>query len=237
MLCRRGACRPPRLGAALLQLRAHPGGVQRRREQLRQVGLARADAARPAGEGEQAERAAVGVVHAVHQELGGAEALQLARERAAAEAAWSATSTSHRLVAPLLPGLEQRRRHRGVAQEHVAEACAGSGVVMEKPSARNAGGLPRHSVQISSSWRIRLCSSPCVQLKKCARACTRSEASRLSTIDSICRKSVAAERVASPSCAAVARLRRQRLRQDGGCVGLSSVGSGHWHGVVQYSRV
>src|SRR5204862_297996 len=58
----------------------------------------------------------------------------------------------------------------------------------------NAGGLPRHSVQISSSWRIRLCSRPCVQLKKCARACTRSDASRLRTIDSICRKSVAAER-------------------------------------------
>src|SRR5437868_13179042 len=70
----------------------------------------------------------------------------------------------------------------------------GSGVVMEKPSARNAGGLPRHSVQIRSSWRIRLCSRPCVQLKKCARACTRSDASRLRTIDSICRKSVAAER-------------------------------------------
>jgi len=69
----------------------------------------------------------------------------------------------------------------------------GSGVVIEKPSARNAGGLPRHSVQISSSWRMRLCSSPCVQLKKCALACTRSDASRLRTIDSICRKSVAAE--------------------------------------------
>src|SRR5882672_2585913 len=70
---------------------------------------------------------------------------------------------------------------------------AGSGEVMEKPSARKAGGLPWHSVQISRSWRIRLCSRPCVQLKKCARPCTLSEASRLSTIDSICRKSVADE--------------------------------------------
>src|SRR6185503_13859764 len=83
------------------------------------------------------------------------------------------------------------------------------GVVMEKPSARNAGGLPRQSVQISSSCRIRLCSRPCVQLKKWARACTRSEASRLSTIDSICRKSVAAERAESlrlvlPSTGAIA---------------------------------
>src|SRR2546421_12052936 len=70
----------------------------------------------------------------------------------------------------------------------------GSGVVMEKPSARNAGGLPRLSVQIKSSWRMKLFSRPCVQLKKCARACTRSDALRLRTIDSICRKSVAAER-------------------------------------------
>jgi hypothetical protein len=82
----------------------------------------------------------------------------------------------------------------------MSDSVAGSGVVMEKPSARNAGGLPRQSVQISSSCRIRLCSSPCVQLKKCERACTLSEASRLSTIDSICRKSVAAEREGSVSC-------------------------------------
>jgi hypothetical protein len=79
----------------------------------------------------------------------------------------------------------------------MSDIVVGSGVVIEKPSARNAGGLPRQSVQIRSSWRIRLCSRPCVQLKKWARACTRSEASRLRTIDSICRKSVAVER-ASP---------------------------------------
>src|SRR3982074_2954366 len=69
----------------------------------------------------------------------------------------------------------------------------GSGEVMEKPSARNAGGLPWHRVQISSSCRMRLCSRPCGQLKKCARACPLSDASRLSRMDSICRKSVCDE--------------------------------------------
>src|SRR5438477_11931749 len=69
----------------------------------------------------------------------------------------------------------------------------GSGVVIEKPSARNAGGLPRHSVQMSSLCRIRLCSRPWVQLKQCAHWCTRSDASGLRTSDSICRKPVAAE--------------------------------------------
>src|SRR5688500_2019198 len=41
-----------------LQLRTHPCHVQRRREQLHEVGVARAQAAGPAGEREQAERAA-----------------------------------------------------------------------------------------------------------------------------------------------------------------------------------
>src|SRR5687767_4266493 len=57
------------VGAARLQLRAHQRGVQRRRHELREVGLARAGGSRPAGEDEQAERAAVGVMHAVHEEL------------------------------------------------------------------------------------------------------------------------------------------------------------------------
>src|SRR5687768_16036235 len=107
----------------------------------------------------------------------------------------------------------------------MSDSVDGSGVVMEKPSARNAGGLPRHSVQISSSWRIRLCSSPCVQLKKCERACTLSEASRFSTIDSICRKSVAAERASPlPSAGAIA----PALKETGGCAG---------DGVVEVSAV
>src|ERR1700704_5879352 len=84
-----------------------------------------------------------------------------------------------------------------LSRRNMSLKSAGSGEVMEKPSARNAGGLPWHSVQMSSSCRMRLCSRPCVQLKKCARPCTLSEASRLSTIDSICRKSVA-EEPASP---------------------------------------
>src|SRR5262245_26770952 len=40
-------------GGGARELRAHPRRVQRRREKLREVSLARADAARPAGEGEQ----------------------------------------------------------------------------------------------------------------------------------------------------------------------------------------
>src|SRR5688572_18467499 len=114
----------------------------------------------------------------------------------------------------------------------MSENRVGSGVVMEKPSARNAGGLPRQSVQISSSCRIRLCSRPCVHEKKWARACTRSEASRLSTIDSICRKSVAAERAASES-GELLLLSVNGTGCAGDGVGLSAVVNGMG---VQYSR-
>src|SRR5690348_18398213 len=61
-------------------LRAHPGRVHGGREELREIGLAWADAARTADEGEKAERAAVGVVHAVREKLRRAEARELARE-------------------------------------------------------------------------------------------------------------------------------------------------------------
>ena len=95
-------------------------------------------------------------------------------------------------------------------------------MLIEKPSARNAGGLPWHSVHTSSSCRIRLCSRPWVQLKKCARACTRSDASRLRTIDSIWRKSVAALRAIIAMADGMADL--QRLR----CNGFAAFGGGRW---------
>src|SRR5712664_1367645 len=93
----------------------------------------------------------------------------------------------------------------------------GSGEVMEKPSARKAGGLPWQSVQIRSSCRMRLCKRPCVQLKKCALACTLSDASRFSTIDSICRKSACDEpsSCAEP-CAAAAEPEPEPMILTGG---------------------
>src|SRR5437588_8487335 len=65
---------------ALGELRAHPRRMQRGREQLHEVRLALTRAAGPAGEDEEAGGAALGVVDAVHQELRGAQALELARE-------------------------------------------------------------------------------------------------------------------------------------------------------------
>src|SRR6185436_3508629 len=99
----------------------HPCRMERRREQLDQVGLALACAARTAGEGEQTYRAAFRIMDAVHQELGGAEALDLALEAARADLGGGAEVEHHRLIAALLPGLEEGRRDGGVAQEQVAE--------------------------------------------------------------------------------------------------------------------
>jgi hypothetical protein len=58
---------------------------------------------------------------AVHQELRRAQALDLAGEAATAQGIGRADIDDHGLVTPLFPGLEQRRRDRSVAQEHVAE--------------------------------------------------------------------------------------------------------------------
>src|SRR5882672_6437704 len=107
---------------ALGELRANPRRVQRGREQLHEVRLALARAAGTAGEGKEADGAALGVMDAVHQELRRAEALELAGEAATTQRRISRPNVQDdRLVAPLFPGLEERRRHRGVAQEHVAE--------------------------------------------------------------------------------------------------------------------
>src|SRR5437773_1786105 len=81
---------------------------------------------------------------------------------------------------------------RAISQQLRAHACRrnislkieGSGTFVAKLSTENDSGSPLRSAQINTSCRIRLCSKPCVQLKKCGRACTLSEASRLSSRDS-----------------------------------------------------
>src|SRR5581483_10989178 len=89
-----------------LRLRARPGGVHRGNDELRKAGLARRDAARPAGEDEQAEGAPVAVGEAVDEELGRAQALDLAREAAVADQVALRARPAlegEGLVAPLLP--------------------------------------------------------------------------------------------------------------------------------------
>src|SRR5207244_5478392 len=90
---------------ALGELGAHPRRVQRGRQQLDQVGLALPGAARAAGKSEQADGAALGIMDAVHQELRGTEALELAGEAATTQGLsgriGSPDVKDHRLVAPL----------------------------------------------------------------------------------------------------------------------------------------
>ena len=80
-LVRRGAA----VGVAL-ELRAHPRRMQRRREELREVGLARAGLPGRQAKVKRLIARPSAVVHAVHQQLRRAEALELAGERAARRA-------------------------------------------------------------------------------------------------------------------------------------------------------